>query len=175
MCYLSSGHLLGQTAKCSSESRNSSTNSLNQDGEINIYIFHRFYHRMLFTSPRITNLCKYNDKLHEKGQKTECIVTRSQKSPKSVTKEVENHKNMCPLSIPQNHKRVCFFRPLNHKKVYPSTQSHKRVYQKVYPPDPDPLSTPPSFCPITTCCPCIAAACTAVGATPAQTFEHLCQ
>ena len=130
---------------------------------------------MLFTSPRITKLCKYNDILHEKGQKTECIVTRSQKSPKSVTKEVENHKNMCPLSIPQNHKRVCFFRPLNHKKVYPSTQSHKRVYQKVYPPDPDPLSTPPSFCPITTCCPCIAAACTAVGATPAQTFEHLCK
>ena len=65
MCYLSSGHLLGQTAKCSSESRNSSTNSLNQDGEINIYIFHRFYHRMLFTSPRINNSCKYNNILHE--------------------------------------------------------------------------------------------------------------
>ena len=56
-----------------------------------------------------------------------------------------------------------------------STQSHKRVYQKVYPPDPDPLSTPPSFCPITTCCPCIAAACTAVGATPAQTLKHQCK
>ena len=54
-----------------------------------------------------------------------------------------------------------------------STQSHKRVYQKVYPPDPEPLSTPPSFCPITTCCPCIAAACTAVGATPAQTLQRL--
>lgn len=130
MCYLSSGHLLGQATKCSSESRNSSTNSLNQDGEINIYIFHRFYHRMLFTSPRITKLCKYNDILHEKGQKTECIVTRSQKSPKSVTKEVENHKNMCPLSIPQNHKRVCFFCPLNHKKVYPpkATRGFTRTY-----------------------------------------------
>ena len=127
MCSLSSGHLLGQTAKCSSESRNSSTNSLNQDGEINIYIFHRFYHRMLFTSPSITNLCKYTEILHEKGQKTECIVTRSQKSPESVSKGVENHNHMCPgpLSIPQKSQESVFFPSLKSQEsvsIHPKPQ-----------------------------------------------------